>query len=84
MKVKYDVDNNEMVRGGGYKYWQERGTIADFIGSSHSNVVFEYDSYEETRAVATALERYIRYQKLPVKLMQRKNKVIIIRKDTEA
>ena len=84
MKVKYDVDNNEMVKGGGYKYWQERGIIADFIGSSHSNVVFEYDSYEETRTAARALDRYIRWQKLPVKASQRRNKIIIIHKDTEA
>lgn len=84
MKVKYDVENHEIVRGDGYKYWQEKGIIAYFIASTHRNAVFEYDSNEEARAAGVALGRYIGHQKLPVKSIQRKNKVFIIHKDTEA
>lgn len=82
MKVTYDAVITPKIYMG-YKYGEEKMVILEFIDSTHTNVVLEYDSNKEARRVAVALERYIRAQNLPVKVRQRGNNIFIIRREVK-
>ena len=77
MKVEYDKTYRLIREKSIYK--EELDLIDDYIKSEHQNICFTYEMVELARNAYAAIRKFVVADKLPVKLKQRKNMLIIER-----
>lgn len=75
IKVTYDVSYRKLSEFS--KYHEEHLAIKDFNASNHHNICFEYARTRLAKNATQALLTYTRTHRMPLKVMQRENTVII-------
>lgn len=81
IKVTYDVSYKKMASFS--QYHDEHNAIRDFNASNHYNICFEYANVRLAKNATQSLLTYTRSCRMPLKVMQRENTVIIEKRSKE-
>lgn len=83
MQIKYNVKN--LPEKPGNKGSDETIAINAFIGTTMKNMVFEYDTEEESKKRLKTIQSYLTYKKLRdvLEVYRAKNIICVVRKETK-
>lgn len=83
MQIKYNVKN--LPEKPGNKCSDETIAINAFIGTAMKNMVFEYDTEEESKKKLKTIQSYLTYKKLRdvLEVYRSKNIICVVRKETK-
>lgn len=83
MQIKYNVKN--LPEKPGNKCSDETIAINAFIGTTMKNMVFEYDTEEESKKKLKTIQSYLTYKKLRdvLEVYRSKNIICVVRKETK-
>lgn len=80
MEVEKNVKIQSETRGGWNKS-EEVKQIEIFLNSNDENICFTYGTCHEAADKASSLRSYIHRKKHPIKLIKRKRKIYIVRRN---